>query len=250
MTTDNAQVDGHITAIAPAHRRLHRPGAGGREPAREGGRHARRARPARPDRPAGAGRGGPAERAGGGGLAQARRPGRRHSSRPRGPRRRRRRPTIAAAEATYRQASADYERYRGLAASKIISAQQLDAAQAARDAAAANLEAARRQAAAAGSQVSASGAALRGADARLAAAQSAVDNARLQLGYATLLAPNAGVVAKRNAEPGALVQVGQNLLSIVPDDGRLGHGQPQGDPARQGAGGRRGRVQRGRLPGP
>jgi membrane fusion protein, multidrug efflux system len=124
---------------------------------------------------------------------------------------------IAAADAAYRQANADYERYRGLAASKIISAQQLDAAQAARDAAAAKLEAARREAAAAGSQVSASGAALRGADARLAAAQAAVENARLQLSYGTLLAPNDGVVAKRNAEPGALVQVGQNLMTLVPE---------------------------------
>ncbi|MEO6056833.1 MAG: biotin/lipoyl-binding protein [Gemmatimonadales bacterium] len=38
---------------------------------------------------------------------------------------------IAAAEAGFRQAGADYERYRGLAASKIIPAQQLDAAAAA-----------------------------------------------------------------------------------------------------------------------
>jgi len=125
--------------------------------------------------------------------------------------------SIAAAEAAYHQANADYERYRGLAASKIISAQQLDAAQAARDAAAANLEAARRQAAAAGSQVSASGAALRGADARLAAAAAAVETARLQLSYTTLLAPSDGIVAKRNAEPGALVQVGQNLMTLVPE---------------------------------
>ena len=124
---------------------------------------------------------------------------------------------ITAAEATYKQASADYERYRGLAASKIISAQQLDAAEAARDQAAANLEATRRRASAAGSQVSASGAALRGADARLAAAQSAVETARLQLSYATLLSPSPGIVAKRSAEPGALVQIGQNLMSIVPD---------------------------------
>ena len=124
---------------------------------------------------------------------------------------------ITAAEATYRQANADYERYRGLAASKIVSAQQLDAAQAARDQAAGNLEATRRRASAAGSQVSASGAALRGADARLAAAQSAVETARLQLSYATLLAPSSGIVAKRSAEPGALVQIGQTLMSIVPD---------------------------------
>jgi membrane fusion protein, multidrug efflux system len=125
--------------------------------------------------------------------------------------------TVSAAESDYKKAAADLERYRGLAAQKIIPAQQLDAAQAAYDAAAAHLEAVRRQAAAAGSQVSASGAALRGADARLAAAQAAVDNARLQLSYALITAPTAGVIAKRNAEVGALVQPGQSLMSIVPD---------------------------------
>jgi membrane fusion protein, multidrug efflux system len=125
--------------------------------------------------------------------------------------------TVSAAESDYKKAAADLERYRGLAAQKIISAQQLDAAQATFDAAAAHLEAVRRQAAAAGSQVSASGAALRSADARLAAAQAAVENARLQLSYATITAPTAGVIAKRNAESGALVQPGQSLMSIVPD---------------------------------
>jgi membrane fusion protein, multidrug efflux system len=124
---------------------------------------------------------------------------------------------VTAAESAYKKAAADLERYRSLAAQKIISAQQLDAAQAAFDAAAANLESARKQAAAAGSQVSASGAALRSADARLAAAQAAVDNARLQLSYARLTAPTNGVIAKRNAETGALVQPGQSLMSIVPD---------------------------------
>jgi membrane fusion protein (multidrug efflux system) len=125
--------------------------------------------------------------------------------------------TVAAAEADYKKAAADVERYRGLAAQKIVSAQQLDAAEAASEAAAANLEAARRQALAAGSQVSASGAAVRGADARLAAAQATVDNARLQLSYANITAPVSGVIAKRNAETGALVQIGQSLMSIVPD---------------------------------
>ncbi|MFL5402544.1 MAG: HlyD family secretion protein [Gemmatimonadales bacterium] len=125
--------------------------------------------------------------------------------------------SVTAAESAYKKAAADLERYRSLAAQKIISAQQLDAAQAAFDAAAANLESARKQAVAAGSQVSASGAALRSADARLAAAQAAVDNARLQLSYARLTAPTNGVIAKRNAETGALVQPGQSLMSIVPD---------------------------------
>ena len=124
---------------------------------------------------------------------------------------------VTAAEADFKKAAADLERYRTLAARKIIPAQQLDASEAAYQEASANLEAAKRQAAAAGSQVSASGAAVRSADARLAAAQSAVDNARLQLSYATITAPTPGVIAKRSAEAGALVQVGQNLMSIVPD---------------------------------
>jgi membrane fusion protein (multidrug efflux system) len=125
---------------------------------------------------------------------------------------------VAAAEADYKKAATDVARYRTLAAQKIISAQQLDAAEAAASAAAAKLESARRQAAAAGSQVSASGAAVRSADARLAAAAAAVDNARLQLSYAYITAPVSGIVAKRNAEVGALVQVGQTLMSIVPDE--------------------------------
>ena len=125
--------------------------------------------------------------------------------------------SVAAAESQFKKAAADLERYRGLAAQKIISAQQLDAAQAAFDAAAANLQAARKQAAAAGSQVSASGAALRSADARLQAAQAAVDDAKLQLSYARITAPVNGVIAKRTAEAGALVQPGQSLMSIVPD---------------------------------
>jgi membrane fusion protein (multidrug efflux system) len=125
--------------------------------------------------------------------------------------------SVASAEAAFRKAAADLERYRGLAAQKIIAAQQLDAAQAAYDAARANLDAAKRQAAAAGSQVTAFNAALSGAEARLASAQSAVDNAKLQLSYTVLTAPQSGTIAKRSVEPGALVQVGQNLMSIVPD---------------------------------
>ena len=125
--------------------------------------------------------------------------------------------TVAAAEADYKKAAADVERYRKLAADKIISAQQLDEAEAAYQQAAAKLESARRQASAATSQVSASSAAVRSADAHLAAAEAAVENARLQLSYTTITAPTSGVIAKRTAEAGALVQVGQTLMSVVPD---------------------------------
>jgi len=129
------------------------------------------------------------------------------------------RATVGSAEAGFKKAAADLERIRGLAANKIVPAQQLDAAQAEYDAAVAGLESARKQAAAGADQVVMYGAALSGAGARLEAAQSAVDNARLQLSYTYILAPTDGVIARRSAEVGALVQIGQTLMSLVPDRG-------------------------------
>jgi membrane fusion protein (multidrug efflux system) len=126
--------------------------------------------------------------------------------------------TIASAEAAYRKATADLERIRGLAAQQVVAAQQLDAAQAAFDAATANLDAARRQASAAGSQVAASGAMVSAAEARVASARAAVETARLQLSYTVITSPADGIVARRNVEPGALVQVGQTLMSVIPDN--------------------------------
>jgi membrane fusion protein, multidrug efflux system len=123
---------------------------------------------------------------------------------------------IASAEAALRKAAADVARVRGLAGQRIVSAQQLDAAEAVYSVAQANLDAARRQAGAADEQVTAATAALRGADARLAAAEAAVENARLQLSYTAIVAPARGIVATRKVEPGELVQPGQTLLAVVP----------------------------------
>ena len=125
--------------------------------------------------------------------------------------------SIATAEAAYRKASADLERIRGLAAQQIVPAQQLDAAQAAFDAATASLEAARRTAAAAGSQVAASGAMVTAAEARVEAARAALETAQLQVSYTVLTSPANGIVGRRSVEPGALVQVGQTLMSVIPD---------------------------------
>ena len=125
---------------------------------------------------------------------------------------------IVAAEAAFTKAAVDLERFRGLAAKKIISEQQLDAAQAAYDGTKATLAASRETARAAGSQVAAYDAAASGATARLLAARATVDQVRLQLSYAVITAPVDGVVAKRSTEPGSLVQVGQLLLSVVPND--------------------------------
>jgi membrane fusion protein (multidrug efflux system) len=127
------------------------------------------------------------------------------------------RASVAAAEATFRKASADLERIRGLANANVVAAQQLDAAQAAYESAQANLDAARRMAAAAGSQVTASGAMVGAAESRVLSARAAVESARLQLSYTVLTSPATGVIGRRSVEPGALVQVGQTLMSVIPD---------------------------------
>ncbi len=126
---------------------------------------------------------------------------------------------VAAAQAAVRKTSADLERYRTLAAQKVISAQQLDQAQWAYDNARAALDVASRQAAAGGSMVLGAQSEVAAAAARMAAARSAVETARLQLGYAVVTAPAAGIVAKRAVEVGTLVQPGQQVMSLVPDSG-------------------------------
>jgi membrane fusion protein (multidrug efflux system) len=111
---------------------------------------------------------------------------------------------VQQAEATTRKAHADLDRLTPLAAQGIVSSQQLDGAQAAVRSSDAALAAAE--------------AALRGADARVAAARAARDQAALQLSYTLILAPTTGVVSKKNVEVGQLVQPGQPLMSVVPLD--------------------------------
>jgi membrane fusion protein (multidrug efflux system) len=126
---------------------------------------------------------------------------------------------IAAARANDTKAHQDLARFRELAAQQIVSRQQLDAAQAAASAADANLAAVQKQAAAASGTVVGAQAGVRLAQARLESAQAAVDNAKLQLEYTMVRAPVAGIVSRKQAEPGQLVQMGQPLLTIVADTG-------------------------------
>ncbi|MGD8278569.1 MAG: HlyD family secretion protein [Gemmatimonadota bacterium] len=126
---------------------------------------------------------------------------------------------IEAAQANVDRAERDLSRLEGLADKQIISQQQLDAARAAVDAGRAGLRALQEQRSAADAAVATAQAGLRQAQARLEAARVAVDAARLQLSYARVTAPVAGLVAKRSAEPGQLLQPGQPLLTIVADSG-------------------------------
>src|SRR5207247_7030529 len=109
---------------------------------------------------------------------------------------------VAQAQANALKATADLARIEPLAAQNVVSQQQLDAARAAATAAAAQLASAQ--------------AALVGADARVAAARATRDQAALQLSYTRIITPSAGVVSKKAVELGQLVQAGQPLMTVVP----------------------------------
>jgi membrane fusion protein (multidrug efflux system) len=137
---------------------------------------------------------------------------------------------VTAALTRERQTAADLARYKQLLSKEEISQQQYDAAKAAADAARASAEAARATAAASGSTTESASAQLEAASRQVAAAQASVaqhqatlEAARLQLSYAVVKAPVAGIVSKKNVEVGQFVQAGQPLLAIVqqgnrPDD--------------------------------
>ena len=146
------------------------------------------------------------------------------------------------AESDNARAQADLNRYKQLVAKDEISKQQYDQAFAAASASAANVDAARSTLAAAQEQVSQSRskilqarAAARTAGtapqqisvarARAASAEAvaqknkaALQQAELNLKYASIVAPANGVIGRRSVEVGQNVQVGQEILSIVPDD--------------------------------
>jgi membrane fusion protein, multidrug efflux system len=96
---------------------------------------------------------------------------------------------VNAAAADARRAAADAKRYQDIFQRDEISRQQLDNAQAA---------AATTQAA-------------------LAQQGAALERAKLNLAYAKITAPESGRITKKSVESGSYIQVGQNLLSIVPD---------------------------------
>jgi membrane fusion protein (multidrug efflux system) len=110
--------------------------------------------------------------------------------------------SVAQAQAAAAKARADLDRLQPLAQQDIVSRQQLDAAQAAARGSDAALAAAQ--------------AALVAADARVGVARAARDQAALNLSYTRISAPTAGVVSKKTVEIGQLVQPGQPLMSVVP----------------------------------
>jgi membrane fusion protein, multidrug efflux system len=109
---------------------------------------------------------------------------------------------VAQAQANALKATADLARIEPLALQNVVSQQQLDAA--------------RNAASAAQAQLAGAQAMLVGADARVAASRAARDQAALMLSYTRVIAPATGVVSKKAVELGQLVQPGQPLMTVVP----------------------------------
>ena len=151
------------------------------------------------------------------------------------------------AQTTANRTARDVERFKPLLAKDEIPQQQFDAAVAAADQASAALDSARaqvieaelavrvaenrliqarvgRQTAAAQlstaqtapDQIAASKARADAADARVRQAQAIVQQAELNLEYATVKAVAKGVVSKKSVEPGQIVQPGQPLMALIP----------------------------------
>ncbi len=147
---------------------------------------------------------------------------------------------VIQAEANAKTVNADLERYASLVGKKEISQQQYDlavsnatSANAAVTAARASLHASQEvvkqtlarlgqaQAALANAQITPKQVAVtearaRAGEALAARSKASLDQAELNLAYTVIVAPVDGVVGNRNAQVGQNVQVGQELLSIVP----------------------------------
>ncbi len=124
---------------------------------------------------------------------------------------------LASTKANQEKAAKDLTRVEDLASKQIASSQQLDAARAAARAAEAEVGALQQEIAAARASETSADAATRVADARLQRAKASVEDARLRLGYAHVVAPVSGIVSRKQVEVGQLVQPGQPLAAVVDD---------------------------------
>ena len=122
---------------------------------------------------------------------------------------------VLVAQANEANAAADLKRYQALG-ERAVSRQLRDAAQAAALSTAAQVTAAKQKAAAAHAQVGLSATQVTTADAVVGDAQAKLDQAMLNRGYADLKAPIDGYVTRKTVQAGNYVQVGQQLLALVP----------------------------------
>ena len=115
---------------------------------------------------------------------------------------------LKAADSEIELARLDLQRYQTLYAEGAVSKQLLDKAQANYDAVSARQTKAKEDIFANGENV---------ADADLKALRAIMNQARLNLEYTYVKAPNSGVVTNRRIEKGSYVSVGSPMFAVVPD---------------------------------
>lgn len=127
--------------------------------------------------------------------------------------------------ATAKRATADFARMKELRQQNTISQQEFDAAQAAATQAEADWKAAQENAAAKSSLVDEARTQLSAAEAEVGLAtsqwqeaQTNMASAQLDLSYTKIFAPCDGRVTRKMVEAGDYVQVGEQLMSIVPPE--------------------------------
>lgn len=130
---------------------------------------------------------------------------------------------VASAQAAATRAQADFVRAQTLRQDGTISAQEFDQARATAEQSAADLNSARQKAASDASKVNEANAQKDAAWAEAGSvlaqfnqAKTDVDSANLNLSYTKLYAPCDGRITRKQVEGGDYLQVGQQIMSIVP----------------------------------
>jgi membrane fusion protein, multidrug efflux system len=123
---------------------------------------------------------------------------------------------VAVAEANATNAATQLKRDQALAAQQVVSRQQLDNDTANARSTAANLAAAQKRFASAQAQEAVAASQVVAAEANQKAASAQLEQARLNRSYTQVMAGETGRVAHVNVAVGDYVQVGQNLMALVP----------------------------------
>ena len=123
---------------------------------------------------------------------------------------------VTVAQANARNAQQDFERFQRVSP-QARSQQQVDAATANQRATAATVVAQAKRADSAHAQVKAAQTTVNAAVAAVHAAQSQVEQADLDLSYCRVVAGHRGRVTRRRVEVGNYVELGQEVLDVVPD---------------------------------
>jgi membrane fusion protein (multidrug efflux system) len=129
---------------------------------------------------------------------------------------------IAEAKINQRRATQDYNRYANLIKDHTITQQQFEQAEAAKEIADKQVQvlssqrtAAEQQTNGVTSQSNATSKQVNVANANIQSRKAELDNAKLNLSYTIITAPEDGIISKVSVQVGQFLQVGQSLFSVV-----------------------------------